>query len=55
MEADRIYYKLQREQQKLKKMSLGQTSTLEQSVIVDRLINEYYRVIAIERGQINHD
>ena len=40
---DRIYRELRREQKKLRKMTLGTPETYKQSLVVDRLVVEYYR------------
>ena len=36
---------IEREKLKLSKMPLGSELTLQQSMVVDRLINEYYRAL----------
>jgi hypothetical protein len=48
--AEQIYAELQRERKKLDKMPLGSELTLKQSIVVDKLINEYYRALANERS-----
>jgi hypothetical protein len=42
---DRIYRELRREQNKLRKMTLGAPETYRQSLVVDRLVVEYYRAM----------
>jgi len=42
---DRIYRELRREQRKLRKMTLGAPVILAQSLVVDRLVVEYYRAL----------
>ena len=46
---DRIYRELRREQKKLRKMTLGTPGILAQSLVVDRLVVEYYRALEMER------
>jgi len=41
---EQILAELKREQDKLNVMPLGSDLTLQQSMVVDELINEYYRV-----------
>lgn len=48
-DVDHIYNELQKERQKLNAMPLGSELTLKQSILVDKLINEYYRALAAER------
>lgn len=47
---EQIYADLQREREKLNKMPLKSDLTLKQSIVVDKLINEYYRALANERS-----
>ena len=50
---DRIYRELRREQKKLRKMTLGDPGILAQSLVVDRLVVEYYRALEeCERGKV---
>jgi len=42
---DRIYCELLRERDKLRKMMLGTPETYRQSLVVDRLVVEYYRAL----------
>jgi len=46
---NRIYRDLRREQKKLRKMTLGTPEAYRQSLVVDRLIVEYYRALEMER------
>ena len=43
---EQILIDIEREQGKLNTMPLGSDLTLQQSVVVDKLINEYYRALA---------
>jgi len=47
-----ILTELKREQDKLNQMPLGSELTLRQSEIVDELINEYYRALAAQGGNV---
>jgi len=42
---NQILTDIEREKAKLSKMPLGSELTLQQSMVVDRLINEYYRAL----------
>ena len=46
---NQILADIQIEQNRLNEMPLGSESTLQQSQIVDKLINEYYQVLTGER------
>jgi len=44
---DRIYRELRREQKRLRKMTLGAPGILPQSLVVARLVVEYYRALEV--------
>lgn len=48
---EQIYAELMLEREKLNNMPLGSDLTLKQSIVVDKLINEYYRALS-DRGRI---
>lgn len=43
---DQIYAEIQLEREKLNNMTLGSDLILKQSIVVDKLINEYYRAVS---------
>jgi len=50
--AEQVFNDLHWEQQKLKKLPLRTEPTLKQSILVDKLIVEYYRALKAERRAI---